>query len=80
MPHLPQNIIEKSIALKQQIVSADPFEKNQRKTLNFGHTIGHAIETYYLKQGKELLHGEAVGIGMIVESIISNPNSGVKPG
>ena len=45
-----------------------------RKILNFGHTLGHAIETYFLNNLDldELLHGEAIVIGMIMESFISN--------
>lgn len=65
------SIIEQSVLLKNNIVLADPFEKNVRKKLNFGHTIGHAIESYYMKNGKNILHGEAVAIGLICESYIS---------
>ena len=46
-------------------------EKSIRKQLNFGHTIGHAIESHYLETGKEVLHGEAIALGMIVESKMS---------
>src|SRR5262245_23904037 len=42
-----------------------------RKGLNFGHKIVHEIETFFLKRGKEILHGEAVGVGMICEAHIS---------
>lgn len=57
-----QEIIYKSLLLKKDIVEKDEKEKNIRKVLNFGHTIGHAIEeTMNLK----LLHGECVGIGML---------------
>jgi len=51
----------------------DPTEKNIRKALNFGHTLGHAIESYFLENEnkKSLLHGEAIAIGMILESYIS---------
>lgn len=55
-------IIEKAINTKMKIVNEDPFEKGIRKVLNFGHTIGHGIESYYLDQ---IFHGEAVGIGML---------------
>lgn len=66
--HLTQH----SVALKDRITKADPTEKGLRKILNFGHTIGHAIETYYLNQpGKRLLHGEAIAIGMICEAYLS---------
>lgn len=66
-------LIHDSIKIKLNIVEADPFENNLRKTLNFGHTLGHAIESYFLanESKKRLLHGEAIAIGMILESFIS---------
>jgi 3-dehydroquinate synthase len=72
-------LIDTSIKIKNKVVLADPFEKNIRKTLNFGHTIGHAIETYFLEQEKQthLLHGEAIAIGMICEAYLSNKLSGL---
>jgi 3-dehydroquinate synthase len=67
-----QGLIEKSVRIKNKIVMHDPFEKNLRKSLNFGHTIGHAIESYSLLNDKmPLLHGEAIAIGMICESFLS---------
>ena len=65
-------IIETSIQIKNTIVLADPLEKGDRKKLNFGHTFGHAIESYYLEKGTPILHGEAVYMGMILETEISN--------
>jgi 3-dehydroquinate synthase len=66
-------MIEHSIRIKNEIVMVDPREKGLRKSLNFGHTIGHAVESYFLESsGKSLLHGEAVAIGMIAESYISS--------
>ena len=64
-------IIKTSIQLKNTIVNADPFEQNERKKLNFGHTIGHAIESYFMNTSSQLLHGEAVAIGIICESYIA---------
>ncbi len=64
-------IIPQSISIKHSIVSADPLEKGLRKTLNFGHTLGHAIESCLLETEKHLLHGEAVAIGMILEGHLS---------
>ncbi|UOQ74531.1 3-dehydroquinate synthase [Hymenobacter cellulosilyticus] len=65
-------IIRDSVATKQQIVEADPLESGLRKVLNFGHTVGHALESYLLLQpGREILHGEAVAAGMICESWLS---------
>ena len=53
-------------------------EKGLRKTLNFGHTIGHAIESQALLKGRDLLHGEAIAIGMVVETILSEMTNGLK--
>ena len=61
-------IIKKSIKIKLNIVKKDPNEINVRKILNFGHTIGHAIESLSWKTDNSLLHGEAVALGMIAES------------
>ena len=66
------NIIETSVQIKNKIVSVDPFEKGERKKLNFGHTFGHAIESFYLEKETPILHGEAVFMGMILETDISN--------
>ncbi len=60
-----------SVAIKSAVTEADPHEKGLRKILNFGHTLGHAIESFYLNTPKKLLHGEAIAIGMICESFIS---------
>jgi 3-dehydroquinate synthase len=54
--------------IKQNVVQEDFHEKNIRKTLNFGHTIGHAVESLCLSQGNPILHGEAVAMGMITEA------------
>ena len=65
-------IIRDSVALKQRIVAQDPLEAGPRKLLNFGHTIGHALESYLLTQpGREALHGEAVAAGLVCESWLS---------
>ena len=65
-------IIEHSVTIKQRIVAADPLEGGPRKVLNFGHTVGHALESYLLTQpGREILHGEAIAVGMICESWLS---------
>ncbi|MDH5381908.1 MAG: 3-dehydroquinate synthase [Cyclobacteriaceae bacterium] len=64
-------IIPKSIEIKKDIVSRDFKETGERKLLNFGHTIGHAIETLLISQGKDIFHGEAVAAGMIMESFIA---------
>lgn len=66
-------LIYRSVEIKNEIVTEDPTEKNIRKALNFGHTLGHAIESYFLENENKttLLHGEAIAIGMILESFIS---------
>ncbi|WP_396187226.1 3-dehydroquinate synthase [Flavobacterium sp.] len=66
-------LIYRSVEIKNEIVTEDPTEKNIRKALNFGHTLGHAIESYFLENENKttLLHGEAIAIGMILESYIS---------
>ena len=68
------SLIETSIHIKNTIVLEDPKENGIRKILNFGHTIGHAIETLSLEQNnrKHLLHGEAIAVGMICEAYLSN--------
>jgi len=72
------DIIAHSVAIKEKIVESDPFEEGQRKLLNFGHTIGHAIESSYLNKGESLLlHGEAIAIGMICESYLASRSCGL---
>jgi len=66
-----EDIIYTSIKIKIRIVKQDPKEKNIRKFLNFGHTIGHAIESFLLNTDREVLHGEAVAAGIIMESYLS---------
>lgn len=63
--------IQTSMDIKQEVVEKDFHEKNIRKTLNFGHTIGHAVESLCLNQGNPILHGEAVAMGMISEAHLS---------
>lgn len=74
--HIP-HLISASIEIKNKIVAADPYENGLRKVLNFGHTIGHAVESASLKNKKQLLHGEAIAIGMICESYTSRKVSGL---
>ncbi|HEY5688270.1 MAG TPA: 3-dehydroquinate synthase [Yeosuana sp.] len=72
-------LIYESILIKKDVVDIDPFEKNIRKTLNFGHTLGHAIESYFLSHPdkQELLHGEAIAIGIVLASYISTQLAGL---
>ncbi|MBO3700050.1 3-dehydroquinate synthase [Roseivirga sp. E12] len=64
-------VIAHSVEIKNQVVKQDPREAGLRKILNFGHTIGHAIESHYLDTDNHLLHGEAIAIGMICEAYVS---------
>ena len=67
-----------SIKIKNTITTNDPFEKGERKKLNFGHTVGHAFESFSIRNTTSpLLHGEAVAIGMICELYISEKISGL---
>lgn len=67
-------LIQKSIAIKNEIVLRDPKENGLRKVLNFGHTLGHAIESYFLESENKtrLSHGEAIAIGMVCETYLSH--------
>lgn len=68
-----EKLIWDSIQIKNEIVLDDPLEKGKRKILNFGHTLGHAIESHYLNhpEKQSLLHGEAIAIGIILASYLS---------
>jgi 3-dehydroquinate synthase len=67
--------IQKGVDIKCQIVAQDPTERGLRKILNFGHTIGHALESYYLNSATPLAHGHAVAIGMLLEARLSVEHS-----
>lgn len=64
-------LVKKNVAIKSKIVLADKYETGDRKALNFGHTIGHAVESYFMAKKNPVLHGEAVAVGIICESLIS---------
>jgi len=66
-------LIRRNTLIKTKVVQKDEFEKNERRLLNFGHTLGHALETQY-----ELLHGEAVSIGITYACHISEKLCGFK--
>ncbi len=70
-------IIIKSAQDKIKVVETDGLENGLRKILNFGHTAGHALETWFLKTGKPVTHGEAVAAGMICGSWISHKLTGL---
>ena len=67
-----ESLIHRSIEIKNEIVREDPDEKGKRKLLNFGHTIGHALESLSMEGGRNMLtHGEAVAIGIVCETWLS---------
>ncbi len=74
------SIINTCIEIKTRIVQADPTEAGLRKILNFGHTIGHALESLALEKQHELLHGEAIAAGMICELYLSTTHTGLHEG
>jgi 3-dehydroquinate synthase len=65
------DIIYKSCVIKKNITEQDRTERGMRKLLNFGHTVGHALEIQTLQGTNPLLHGEAVSIGMVAEAMIA---------
>ncbi|MBS1624920.1 MAG: 3-dehydroquinate synthase [Bacteroidetes bacterium] len=64
-------LIARAVQIKSQFAEADPDEQHIRKALNYGHTIGHAIESHRLRTDVPLLHGEAIAMGMAVEALIA---------
>ncbi len=72
-------LIYTSVSIKNEVVQIDPTEQHLRKTLNYGHTLGHAIESYFLESEEHdlLLHGEAIAIGMILEGFLSYKLTGL---
>lgn len=66
-----QDMVAESIKVKERIVEKDPYETGLRKALNFGHTIGHAFESFAMKAGRPLLHGYAVAYGTVCELYLS---------
>lgn len=73
-----REIIEWCIEIKNYFVTEDPQDRGFRKVLNFGHTIGHAVETFSLQQDDDVIsHGEAVAIGLVCESYISHKVTGL---
>jgi 3-dehydroquinate synthase len=73
------DLIYHSVCIKNEVVLQDPTEQNIRKILNYGHTLGHAVESYFLENPKYdlLLHGEAIAVGMILEGYISYKLTGL---
>lgn len=78
LPEMKAHIL-KSVKIKNEVVLIDPTEQGLRKILNYGHTLGHAIESYFLESEEKpiLLHGEAIAIGMITEGYLSHKLTGL---
>ena len=70
--------IKRSVEIKQRIIRQDPYEKGLRKILNFGHTVGHALEAFYQDRGHIVTHGHAVALGMIAELYLSSELTGLE--
>jgi len=73
------DLIYESVQIKNKVVLEDPTEQGLRKILNFGHTLGHAVESYFLDSTAHttLLHGEAIAIGMVLEAYLSSMLTGL---
>ncbi|MCW5912514.1 MAG: 3-dehydroquinate synthase [Cyclobacteriaceae bacterium] len=66
-----ETLLTHSVDFKRGVVATDSKEKGLRKILNFGHTVGHALESYFLETGHRIFHGEAIAVGMIAEAAIA---------
>ena len=67
-----KTLVKHSVEFKWSVVAEDPKEKGLRKILNFGHTVGHAVEGYFLGKGNRIFHGEAIAVGMICEGYLAH--------
>ena len=72
-------LIRQSVEIKNEVVLKDPYEKDLRKSLNYGHTLGHAIESLFMEDASKnrLLHGEAIAVGMILANYLSSEITGL---
>ncbi|MCQ2197232.1 MAG: 3-dehydroquinate synthase [Bacteroidaceae bacterium] len=66
-----QQLVAKSVGIKEQVVLVDPTEKGLRMILNYGHTIGHALESLAMEENRTVLHGYAVAWGLVAELYLS---------
>ena len=67
-----QDMVGRSVKVKERIVEEDPHEHGIRKALNLGHTVGHALESWAMQQGASILHGHAVALGLVCELYLSS--------
>jgi 3-dehydroquinate synthase len=74
-----QELLQHSVNVKLKVVTSDPYENGLRKTLNAGHTIGHAVETFLLQSNRKILHGEAVAVGLVCEAFLSRERGMLTP-
>ncbi len=74
---IDDDVIRKAASIKKEVTQKDFRDQSRRQCLNFGHTIGHALESLYMSFGSELKHGQAVAAGMICEAFISVQLSGL---
>ncbi len=65
-------LLKQSAEFKYSVIEQDPYEKGLRKILNVGHTVGHALESYFLANDNKVLHGEAIAAGLIAEAFIAS--------
>jgi 3-dehydroquinate synthase len=65
-------LLKQSAEFKYSVIEQDPYEKGLRKILNAGHTVGHALESYFLGNDNKILHGEAIAAGLIAEASIAS--------
>jgi 3-dehydroquinate synthase len=78
LQNLSDELVYRSVLIKNHVITEDPTERGLRKILNFGHTIGHAIESYSLDHDSNpLTHGEAIAAGMICEAYLSQQKAGL---
>lgn len=75
-----EELIAAAAAVKAAVVGRDPFEKGERRKLNLGHTFAHGLETRARQTGKDLTHGEAVAIGMVLAARLSERMGLAEPG
>lgn len=71
-----QQMVAESVKVKEKVVKADPLERNIRKALNLGHTVGHAFESLAMQKGHPVLHGYAVAWGLACELYLSHVKDG----
>ena len=69
-------LVEESVKVKEEVVKADPYEKNIRKSLNLGHTVGHAFESLSHERHTPVAHGYAVAWGLVCELLLSHMQLG----